>query len=382
MPPCRIIPAMIPLIIALAAPMALAQNRDCTRTSIGLTPLMDLGMGAYFGFEGGLYSGGENVPPSDHFLAGLERGRSIVPLDPTGQPSPNGSVVLLSIGMSNTHQEFAPFIQVTNDFVNRNPRLTLVNGAMGGQHAGIIRNPNAEYWDRVDGRLSLAGITPEQVQVVWLKQAVAGPSGGFPAHATLLRGYLEEIARILHDRFPNLKQCYLSSRTYAYYGLGNLNPEPYAFQSGFSVKWLIEDQIAGLPGLNYSPAQGPVVAPWLAWSAYLWADGLTPRSDGFQWACDDAAADGIHPSAQGAAKIAGLLLDAFSRDPTSRPWFVRCEADIDDNGLRDIFDFLEFQNLFAAADPLACDCDVSTGARVCDIFDFLCFQNLFAHACD
>jgi hypothetical protein len=54
---------------------------------------------------------------------------------------------------------------------------------------------------------------------------------------------------------------------------------------------------------------------------------------------------------------------------------------MDDNGERNIFDFLEFQNLFAQADPRACDCDVSTGPRVCDIFDFTCFQNAFAAGC-
>jgi hypothetical protein len=54
-----------------------------------------------------------------------------------------------------------------------------------------------------------------------------------------------------------------------------------------------------------------------------------------------------------------------------------CYADADENGELDFFDFLAFQNEFAAGHP-ASDCDVS-GAL--DFFDFLCFQNAFAAGC-
>jgi hypothetical protein len=53
-----------------------------------------------------------------------------------------------------------------------------------------------------------------------------------------------------------------------------------------------------------------------------------------------------------------------------------CYADSDSGsgpGGLDIFDFLCFQNRFAAQVPWACDCDVSTGGGLCDVFDFLCF---------
>ncbi|MFG0286398.1 MAG: hypothetical protein ACF8R7_18445 [Phycisphaerales bacterium JB039] len=56
---------------------------------------------------------------------------------------------------------------------------------------------------------------------------------------------------------------------------------------------------------------------------------------------------------------------------------VICYADCDVSGATDLFDFLCFQNLFAAAD-LRADCDQS-GAL--DLFDFLCFQNNFAAGC-
>ncbi|MFG0286137.1 MAG: GC-type dockerin domain-anchored protein [Phycisphaerales bacterium JB039] len=54
-----------------------------------------------------------------------------------------------------------------------------------------------------------------------------------------------------------------------------------------------------------------------------------------------------------------------------------CNPDCDESGTLDIFDFLCFQNAFAAGDPYA-DCDKS-GAL--DFLDFLCFQNWFTAGC-
>ncbi|MEQ8316573.1 MAG: TIGR03790 family protein [Phycisphaerales bacterium] len=54
-----------------------------------------------------------------------------------------------------------------------------------------------------------------------------------------------------------------------------------------------------------------------------------------------------------------------------------CRADLDGDGSLTIFDFLEFQNLFAAGDPTA-DFD---GDGSLTIFDFLAFQNEFAAGC-
>jgi hypothetical protein len=54
-----------------------------------------------------------------------------------------------------------------------------------------------------------------------------------------------------------------------------------------------------------------------------------------------------------------------------------CYADCDGSGALDFFDFLCFQNAFAAGEPYA-DCD---GSGSLDFFDFLCFQNEFAAGC-
>jgi hypothetical protein len=152
----------------------------------------------------------------------------------------------------------------------------------------------------VDNRLAAKGVTRAQVSVAWVNNADARPSLPFPADAQKLRDEFADIARILTDRFPNLKLAYHSSRIYAGYATSELNPEPFAYQSGFAVEILIAQQIDGEAMLNFDPADGPVAAPWLSWGPYLWADGLNARADGVVWTCQDlAAADGTHPSSAG-----------------------------------------------------------------------------------
>jgi hypothetical protein len=98
------------LLAALGAALALpspAAAANCANTSVGLTPLDDLGAGPYKGFEGGLYPGGSNARPAAHDAAGLALANAIVPLDTLGNPSPTGRIVFISIGMSNTSRNSA-----------------------------------------------------------------------------------------------------------------------------------------------------------------------------------------------------------------------------------------------------------------------------------
>jgi hypothetical protein len=285
--------------------------------STGLVPLPDLGKGMYQGFEGGLYPGGENKPPKAHLEAGLKAAKSIVPLDAEGHPAPDGKIVMLSCGMSNTTMEFQGFQRIAKADASLNPRLVIVDGAQGGQTAHITADPQASYWKVDEERIAAAGVTPKQVQVVWLKQANARPGEGFPAAAKVLQ---EETVKTLHnlkDRFPNLKIAYLSSRIYGGYATTPLNPEPYAYEGGFAMKWVIADQIAGKPGA--------VKSPWLAWGPYLWTDGMKGRkSDGVTWLKDDVVdRDRTHPSASGREKVAQMLLTFLKTDPTAKIWFLK-----------------------------------------------------------
>jgi lysophospholipase L1-like esterase len=294
-------------------------QRGCSRTSVNLTPLMDLTGGSYQGEPGGLYPNGSNSIPASHLASGLELARGIEPLDANGQPSASGRYAFVSIGMSNTTQEFSAFVPLANADASRDPNLVIVDGAQGGQTAADWANPGCQCWTTLDNRLRQANVSAAQVAVVWVKLANRQPSEGWPAHARRLEDDTVVVLQRLKSRFANLRIAYLSSRIYAGYATTTLNPEPYAYQSGFSVRWTIQDQLNG--GLTFAGTNPQ--APWIAWGPYLWADGLRARSDGLTWACSELAADGTHPSATGRQKVAQMLVDFVRTDPTAREWYLR-----------------------------------------------------------
>jgi hypothetical protein len=308
---------------------------DCTLTNLGIVAINDLGSGLYKGYPGGLYPNGSNVRPSAHQAAGESIATNgIQPLNASGNVDTNtGRIVLLSVGMSNTTHEWASlgsetFSALAGADPARNPLVKIVDGAQGGMDATTWTNPAASTWSTALSRLTSAGVSTNQVQVIWLKQALARVAnyGQFPLHAQALENMLAMILRSARSKYPNLRLAFLSCRTRCYTAdPTGLNPEPFSFETGFGDKWVIQDQLEGRSGLNYDPNKGPVVAPWIAWGPYLWTDGTRGRSDGLTSVCpDDLQSDYTHPSASGGVpKVARQLLAFFKTDPTAAPWFVR-----------------------------------------------------------
>jgi hypothetical protein len=301
--------------------------------STGLVPLTDLGTQTYQGEDGGLYGGGSNEPPSEHRSAVERLLKQIRPLDADGRPSPDGKVAFISIGMSNTTQEFSAFKRKADADPQKSPSVLIVDCAQGGRVASVWANdsdgklgPNP--WPVADQRLKEAGVSPKQVQVAWIKHAQAAPHEVTPRaammHAQTLATNIILTLQRLHLRFPNLKVAYLSNRIYAGYATTPLNPEPYSYESSFANRWVIQRQIKGDPLLNFDPDKGPVMAPAVLWGPYLWADGVKPRkADGMVWLREDLTTkDGTHPSDSGREKVANLLLDFVHRNPLASPWYL------------------------------------------------------------
>ena len=111
----------------------------------------------------------------------------------------------------------------------------------------------------------------------------------------------------------------------------------------------------------------PVVTPWGSTS-----HGLTP-GNWLIW--DDVEADGgvIQLDLQADPGTLGMI-NAMRISQTGGG----CRVDLDGDGSLTIFDFLAYQNLFDAGDPLA-DFD---GDGSLTIFDFLAFQNEFDAGCE
>ncbi len=298
----------------------------------------------YMGFDGGLYPGGNTVPQA-HTTAGLAAAGAVEPLDVNGVASADGKYVLLSIGMSNTTQEFCSasslspcnswtFVgQALLDAAVDDTNLEIVNGAYSNQAASAWESTTSENYDRVrDDHLVPRGLSEAQVQIAWVKQANPSPSVSLPdasADAFALQQSLGNIVRTLKVRYPNLKLVFLSPRIYAGYATSDLNPEPYAYESGFSDKWLIEAPIEqrAICGVVVDLRGGDLdyntVAPWIGWGAYLWADGTTPNPDGLSWSPEDFESDGTHPAQSAEEKVGTALLEFLKTSQFTIGWFMK-----------------------------------------------------------
>ena len=301
-------------------------------------PLTDLGAGKYKGFQGGLYENGSNEIPRDHAADGLALAAQVKPI--------RGKFVLLAVGMSNATIEFRTFenLAASDSHVNH-ATMAVLNGAQGAMTACFWRfatenpvqsgcrapHPIPNQYDRIrDELLKPAGLGEDQVEVIWLKNADPRPGVALPASdadAYVYERELGEMARAARARYPNLKLMFISSRVYAGYAAVPLNPEPYAYEYGFSVKWAIQAQIDQARGGKVDPIAGDLdykrgVAPWIARGPYLWADGTAARSDGLTWLPSEFQGDGTHPNKEGVEKVAHTLLDFFTNSPYA-PWFKK-----------------------------------------------------------
>jgi hypothetical protein len=275
------------------------------KSNIGQKPLTEMtAEDRYKGEDGGLYGSGQNVPPPVLLAAAQAATAKIVPLDEQGQPAKDGKIGLISLSYSNATREFAYFKPVADADPQKSPFVQIVDCSQSGQAMEKWADPQAKPWMVTHQRLASAQLSPQQVQVVWAKIATIQPTGDLPEHGKRLQRNTTIYLQNAHTHFPNLRIVYFSSRTYGGWTNTLLNPEPYTYENGFVIRWLIQAQMNGDPELNPDPTKGPVKAPLLLWSPYLWGDGITPRkSDGLVWERKDFVDDGTHVSESGKQKV-------------------------------------------------------------------------------
>ena len=325
----------------------------------GLVAITNLA-GPYKGADGGLYGGGRNEPPAAHRAAHLRETDKIRPLDAQGNPAADGKIGLITIGFSNSSMESEDFKRTADADPQKSPAVVIVNGCIGGRSAvmwawdgaeslpkseqdrldqqmDLLRMPKTnrksfvntpkDTWPTLAQRLAAAGLSPLQVQACWLKHVEANPKplGEFPAHARALQADITAVLQIAKQRYPNLRVVYLSSRTFGgWSGRESGSPEPYAYESGFGTRWIVQSQIAGEAALNFDSARGAVKAPLVLWGPYLWAQGNTPRKfDGLTWTQNDVREDQLHPSGAGTKKTTTLLLNFFKTNEGAGRWFLK-----------------------------------------------------------
>ena len=284
-----------------------------------LKPLTDMTADdTYEGEDGGLYGKGSNEPPEALRKSAEAALAQIKTLDAEGKPSDSGRIVLVSISMSNATQEFSFFKGIADKDSRKSDKLTIVDCAQGGQAMAQWVPEDGRPWQEAMNRIERAGVTPEQVQVAWIKLANVGPSGSMKEHLDKLEADTTAVLQNAKKRFPNLRIAYLGSRIWAGNATGGLNPEPYAYEGAFSVRHLIQKQMNGDESLASAKS------PLLLWGPYLWAEGEKGRKiDDLIYVKADFAGDGVHPSTSGREKVAKQLLEFFATSPLAKGWFAK-----------------------------------------------------------
>ncbi|MBI3450153.1 MAG: hypothetical protein HY049_14715 [Acidobacteria bacterium] len=367
-----------------------ARADTCTTTPwsplAGVPPLTDFPPGyLYLGTYPGFLYPGSNQAPTDHDADGRTLAAGIVPRDRTGAAcgalTADCKIAFLSIGFSNNTIEFCggagiggdpddpaatacplptapvPYLQ-TESFIAQaladpavnHSAVVLVDGAKGGVTFSDWDPTVSGYgeYDRVLNQILLpSNLSEAQVQSIWVKDGEAAPTvslatgtPGNPPEAVLEERSIGNILRAIRLRYPNARQVFISSRIYGGYANtatppNNLNPEPYAYEQGFSIKWLVNSQIQQIRGGAPDPNAGDLdyrtlAAPWIAWGPYLWANATTPRSDGLVWENRDfrypySTGTGVnectHPSVHAEQKVASMLLQFMKTSPYTA-WFL------------------------------------------------------------
>src|SRR5262249_43494139 len=155
-----------------------------------------------------LYGGGRNEPPAAHQQAAREALKQITPLDPHGKPSRGGKIVFVSLGMSNTGAEFFRFQEKVDQDPAKPADLTLVNCCWSAGASSWANDGGT--WTRALDQLEKANVSPEQVQVAWVKHAepFPEPEKARLDHAKPLKTNLVTSLQLAKKKFPNLKVAY------------------------------------------------------------------------------------------------------------------------------------------------------------------------------
>ena len=311
-------------------------------------------------FQGNLYENGSNDVPLDYDIYGQSVTNSITPLDSGGNPSTNGKIVLISIGMSNTAMEWCGdgqsctsvasdnnsfMAKAAADSAVNHTTLKILNGAMGGMSAetwvcatGSCEIQTNQYDKVKDNVLTPAGMTEAQVQVIWAKVAdkkdLTYSLPDSRADAYRLEANQGSMLRAMKTRYPNLKIVVFSSRIYGGYagtatqGVTSSKPmEPYAYESNFATKWVIQAKIDQWRNGMVDPQVGDLSSiPFVVWDTdtYLWGNSnANPMgSQALSWVSTDYNDDKIHPNSMGINKVASRLLTYFKTSPYTSSWFL------------------------------------------------------------
>lgn len=310
---------------------------DCGNDSLGALPLVDLGVGYYMGYQGGLFPGGSNTDPNPHLNNGKNISKAIKPLNASGIVDYiNGEVSLIGIGPSVASDPYNEWKETQNDldWPGVNPCLNVKGNFIGGKSVADMLDIDGTYWASFLAGLDSKNIDPLQVQVAWMLLVSSTDSNDVNYYVDTVTNQYIQVLHNLQTLCPNLQEVFISGIHYT----GYTSPEhkrydyliePYGYWSNLVVKNVISLQINGDTRLTYSGVGK--VAPFITWGPYFWADGVTPRAyDGLLWSCDnfrdDTIGGGFHLKDTFKFKEGDLIDSFFINNPVAKIWYKNAAA--------------------------------------------------------
>ncbi len=313
----------------LLGPFSSFSQKDCNSNNSEFLPITDLGSQYFRGYQGGLFSGGINIPAGIHASDLLRLNDSIVALDTYGQPKIDGKIIMIGVGASNPRTEFDAFVNQARNLKTLNKSLDFVNTCIGGQGIQKMNDANDNYWKQAMHTFDSIGYSPLQVQIAWIEtENTAASDTAFPRAPQALEVELHTLLTTLLIKFPNLKICYFSPRAYSGFaipiqggvGKGLLYPRDY--YNGWAGKWFIQNIIDRKPGYSFEGPNKQI--PYCTFGSYHWTNGSAIRLDSFAINCDlDIGGDGLHLTELGENKIGGQILNFFENDELASQWFLQ-----------------------------------------------------------
>lgn len=289
------------------------RSSHCADNATAFIPLEDLAGKRWEGFAGGKYPEGSNVIPEEHFARGMQLSNSITKLNSDGNPdSLQGLIACLVLGYSTAAMTGNTW-KTMYEMEYPGASVRIVSGAQGGMDLNTMLDANTPYFSAADSLIRKEGVSPAQVQIIWVSTGDLLTAGmQFPAACNIQIPKYRMMLRALKIRYPNLKMVLISDRGYAGY-IDDAGPamlkEPGAYYSSWTVKWLIEKQLQGEQGYTEDSI------PFIDWGPCLWTNGAMGNAQGYTWECRDAGNGGIHPSERGRAKEGTLVYLYFLHHP-------------------------------------------------------------------
>ena len=217
----------------------------------------------------------------------------------------NNKVVMVSVGASVQNQISerleVRFTELTN------PKFQFVNLC---QPAKDINDwlTSPEVWTEANNRLADAEVLKEEVQIIWLQDdIISEDTAYFPEWPLMVKDSMISLVGKLRAEFPKLKQIFISGRPYTGYTADFKHTEPKGYYNGWTCRFLVEDQIAGV-----IPSK-----PWISDAIYMWTNGSNMRLDGFQVSQSDFKPDGLHLTLSGKNKFGDYLFEELKSNPVS-----------------------------------------------------------------